>query len=154
LKSGGHILNKFFVIQSAAIILFFFSGNPLLGQAKLEKGVYFGKDIAFLRCYLDVKDSVSTIDVFDYKGGQYFGHDNTKYLSTPKTPQKDLLLADAHDSVKVYRTRSSIKLKLKGQATIKMQLTNWGDTVISKSRANYLLFQKNHPIQAAQGIKQ
>jgi hypothetical protein len=137
-------------IRSFISILFFFCTTSLFGQKKLDKGVYFGSKLPFLHCYINVKDSFATLDVFYYKGGQNFGHENTRYLSTPKIAKKNLVLTDKEDSTEVYKNKSSLKIKFKGprikgllirsHRNVRISITNFGDSVIEKQMENYLRF--------------
>jgi hypothetical protein len=124
-------------MKTISVLLFFFWTSFLFGQPKLNKGIYYGWKFPFLRCYLDIKDTSSTIDVFFYKGGRDFAHIPTKTLTIPKDIKKNLILTSNDSSVEVYKHKSHIKVILKGYGNIRMRYTNYTDTVITKNMSNY-----------------
>ena len=106
--------------------------STLFGQINLTKGIYYGRKVPFMYCYLNIKDSSYTFEQFSSKSSPVFQYIPTRKLTPIIDPiKKNLILNYKGDSIEVYKSKETLTVKLKGQAPIKMQLTNLSDTVIT-----------------------
>lgn len=129
-------------------LLLLFLTTSLFAQTKLDNGIYQGFKFPFLNCLLNVKDSVTTIDVFFCNTGHYYGYIPTRILITPENPitEKDLILTYKNDSAKVYQAGSKTKIRIAGHGFVKMHLTNYNDSIITSSINNHLDFHCYHSL--------
>ena len=66
-------------MRQLVLIALVFWTTTIFGQ-DLGKGTYRGQKLPFIICYLTYNDSTIEVEYFFQKGGQIFGHIQTKKL--------------------------------------------------------------------------